>query len=233
MESRISTHAANRKDRLAPLGVSACVKGEKIQRIRWAWGGDTRAVESFGSPLHLGSGGFQQLFPEISAVDTYTKEGVTDSLTRTYEWVQGGITWTARAHSPALRAFDVETKKFNWRASRRSEYRLMYIEQSVLAAPVEDTVIQPLLCEQEIKTDRVARIKRQDSPLFPQQAADLFAPGVVQLIYHVNERGRISEIVILRGHPFFEETTIDAVRRWKFDPMLVDGCTYRWTGLVF
>lgn len=227
-ETLVFATTANLRDRLAPRNVSACVKAGTVIRARWAWGGDTRSVESFGSPRHLGEWGFARKYPETAASDMYTKEAVTDSLTRSYAWIQGGVEWTARAHSPPMRVYDVEQGGFRWRASRKAEFRLMYVEQSVLAAPAEDTVFEPVKCGQEATLDESPRAKRRAEPLFPAQASYLRAPGVVEMLLYVDERGRMSEIVILRGHPFFEETSIDAVKRWRYEPLVINDCTLPW-----
>lgn len=65
---------------------------------------------------------------------------------------------------------------------------------------------------------------RYVQPQFPRVAEIFTQSGVVVLDGTVTVEGRVVDLEVIQPRGFgFEEAAIDAVRQWRFDPVLVDG----------
>lgn len=61
-------------------------------------------------------------------------------------------------------------------------------------------------------------------PSYPEAARRERVQGVVVLELIVDEEGRVAEVDVLRGQPMgLTEAAVDAVRQWRYEPVLVDG----------
>jgi protein TonB len=40
---------------------------------------------------------------------------------------------------------------------------------------------------------------------------------------HVDTRGYVKSVKVLRGHPLFDEAALEAVRQWRYKPLLLNG----------
>jgi protein TonB len=60
-------------------------------------------------------------------------------------------------------------------------------------------------------------------PIYPQLAKVAGVSGVVELLGVLGTDGRIHELKVLRGHPLLVGAALDAVRRWIFEPTLLNG----------
>jgi len=67
-----------------------------------------------------------------------------------------------------------------------------------------------------------ARIKNVD-PDYPKTALDSGVRGVVILAADVDESGSVSNVILMKTSPVFDESAIIAVRQWQFEPTLADG----------
>jgi protein TonB len=61
------------------------------------------------------------------------------------------------------------------------------------------------------------------APVYPPVAEAGKIEGSVSLEALVDQRGRVQEVVVLEGHPLFEEAAVEAVRQWLYTPTLLDG----------
>ena len=66
------------------------------------------------------------------------------------------------------------------------------------------------------------RIKAVD-PVYPLDALEKRVEGVVLLNIRVNEQGNIAAIQILRSIPLLDQAAIDAVKQWRYEPMIING----------
>ena len=39
----------------------------------------------------------------------------------------------------------------------------------------------------------------------------------------VDERGRVRTVKVLRGHAILDEAAVEAVRQWRYQPLLLNG----------
>ncbi len=67
------------------------------------------------------------------------------------------------------------------------------------------------------------RLLRQDRPRYPELAKQARIAGTVRLLALIDETGTVEQLKLIDGHPLLVEAAIDAVRRWRYRPMLQDG----------
>jgi TonB family protein len=65
-------------------------------------------------------------------------------------------------------------------------------------------------------------IKKVD-PVYPAEARKAGIEGLVILEAKADERGNVTDIRVLRSRPLLDQAAIDAVKQWKYEPMVIDG----------
>jgi protein TonB len=68
-----------------------------------------------------------------------------------------------------------------------------------------------------------ARIIYQPKPEYPQIAKMTHTEGTVEFEAVIGKDGTIEELKVLRGHPLLVKAALDAVRRWRYQPTLLNG----------
>lgn len=73
--------------------------------------------------------------------------------------------------------------------------------------------------------DQPPRIVKKVRPVYPNRARILEIPGKVVVRFLVEPDGCVSKPSIVEAHPagYFEQSTLDAVRQWKFKPGSIRG----------
>lgn len=73
--------------------------------------------------------------------------------------------------------------------------------------------------------DDAPRVLSKCEPVYPQKARSLGICGKVVLRFLVEPNGRVSHPGIVEAHPrgYFEQSALEAVRRWRFKPGYVHG----------
>jgi len=61
------------------------------------------------------------------------------------------------------------------------------------------------------------------SPVYPMLAIQARLQGTVIIEATVNERGRVVDATVLQGVPLFNDSALDAVKKWTYTPTLVNG----------
>lgn len=64
---------------------------------------------------------------------------------------------------------------------------------------------------------------RRVDPVYPSLARDARVEGIVILEARVDTRGRVAEVQVLRGQPLLNEPAVEAVRQWRYRPLLLNG----------
>jgi TonB family protein len=64
---------------------------------------------------------------------------------------------------------------------------------------------------------------RDVRPVYPPIAVSYDLRGQVELEARIDEQGRISDARVVRSMPILDQATIDAVRRWEFEPTYKQG----------
>jgi protein TonB len=60
-------------------------------------------------------------------------------------------------------------------------------------------------------------------PEYPEIAVKARIQGTVILEATVDEDGRVQDVRVLRSLPFLDQPAVDAVRRWRYSPLLLNG----------
>jgi protein TonB len=60
-------------------------------------------------------------------------------------------------------------------------------------------------------------------PIYPPIARQARIQGPVELRAIISKTGTIENLVVLRGHPMLVPAAIEAVRRWRYRPYLLNS----------
>jgi TonB family protein len=69
-------------------------------------------------------------------------------------------------------------------------------------------------------------------PTYPQTARNAAAAGLVRVKIAVDESGSVANVLWVEGPMLLRQTSLDAVRQWKFTPLMVDGKAVRMAGYI-
>lgn len=64
---------------------------------------------------------------------------------------------------------------------------------------------------------------RHVAPVYPQQAKDAHVQGLVVIQARVEPDGHVSHARVVRSNPPLDQSAIDAVLQWEFEPLVIDG----------
>ena len=68
-----------------------------------------------------------------------------------------------------------------------------------------------------------ARLIYQPKPEYPKLATMTRTEGAVEFEAVIGKDGTIEELKVLRGHPLLVKAALEAVRRWRYQPTLLNG----------
>ena len=72
----------------------------------------------------------------------------------------------------------------------------------------------------QIKAPKLLRRVPPEYPMLAQQAR---VQGMVVLDAKVGPDGRVSSVEVLAGNPLLIEAAVEAVRQWRYQPLLLNG----------
>jgi len=64
---------------------------------------------------------------------------------------------------------------------------------------------------------------RYVQPVYPQVAVVSHISAIVILEAQVDIRGIVRTVGVLRGHPLFDDAAVEAVKQWRYKPLLLNG----------
>jgi periplasmic protein TonB len=67
------------------------------------------------------------------------------------------------------------------------------------------------------------RLIQEVQPTYPALAKQTRTQGVVVLDCVIDERGNVTQMKLVSGHPLLVQAAIAAVRQWKYQPTLLNG----------
>ena len=67
------------------------------------------------------------------------------------------------------------------------------------------------------------KIIRHVKPVYPDLAVQSRVSALVILEAEVDTRGHVKAVKVLRGHPLFDEAAMEAVKQWRYQPLLLNG----------
>jgi protein TonB len=72
------------------------------------------------------------------------------------------------------------------------------------------------------------RLLVQVAPEYPESAVPLHVQGVVGLEAYVATDGSVERVEVVRAlHPLLDQAAADAVRQWRYSPLVLDGVPRR------
>ena len=78
---------------------------------------------------------------------------------------------------------------------------------------------------------RKAALRKVD-PEYPAVARQIRLTGDVDLEISVDSTGAVDKVTILRGNTLLSGSSVQAIKKWRFSPFLVDGQPARATGTI-
>ena len=94
------------------------------------------------------------------------------------------------------------------------------IEGALAGQEMEEFAKGAVRVEKDIKPPRLLKMVE---PSYPEDAKKARIGGVVILAARVNEKGDVEEVKVLRSIPLLDQAAIDAVRQWKYEPLIIEG----------
>jgi periplasmic protein TonB len=70
---------------------------------------------------------------------------------------------------------------------------------------------------------RVPKLLNRVTPAYPQIAVAARTSAILILEATVGADGRVQEVKVLRGQPLFDQAAVDAVKQWRYRPLLLNG----------
>lgn len=99
------------------------------------------------------------------------------------------------------------------------EFRFVGWLYVVRAKTAESIVLLPP--DAEIR--EVAKLDKNPAPSYPPLARRAMIQGTVGLKAIVTSNGTLEDVAVLHGHPLLVQSSLDAVRKWRFTPLMVNG----------
>jgi protein TonB len=70
---------------------------------------------------------------------------------------------------------------------------------------------------------QAARIINRVQPVYPPLARQTRISGTVRLHAIIGKDGTITQLEVMNGHPLLQQSALDAVRQWRYQPTLLNG----------
>ena len=64
---------------------------------------------------------------------------------------------------------------------------------------------------------------RNVQPIYPQIAQSARVQGVVVIEATIDPSGKVTETRVLRSIPLLDQAALDAVRKWEYQPTMLNG----------
>jgi protein TonB len=74
--------------------------------------------------------------------------------------------------------------------------------------------------------------ERQSAPIYPPAARSMRTTGVVRVEVAVDEEGNVVEVKNTSGPTLLQASAKDAIRKWKFRPIMIEGQPVQAIGFV-
>ncbi len=70
---------------------------------------------------------------------------------------------------------------------------------------------------------RAPKLLNRVTPVYPELAIASRTSAIVILEATVGADGRVQDVKVLRGQPLFDPAAVEAVRQWRYQPLLLNG----------
>lgn len=101
------------------------------------------------------------------------------------------------------------------------------------AVLVAVAAVLPAAAQEEITTaNALGRVVKKVAPVFPVAARQLNVTGTQDVQIVVDEGGNVIDAKVLKGNALFTQSSLAAIKEWKFTPLLKDGQPVKFTTVV-
>jgi protein TonB len=73
------------------------------------------------------------------------------------------------------------------------------------------------------KAEAIGAVASKTAPEYPMVARQLKLEGTVEIEAMISEQGTVEEVKVVSGNPVLTKAASEAVKKWKFTPVLVGG----------
>jgi protein TonB len=67
------------------------------------------------------------------------------------------------------------------------------------------------------------QLKHRVTPAYPKEAQDQRIQGTVRMHVIIGKDGKVILVELISGHPALAQAALDAVRKWEYKPVLLNG----------
>lgn len=78
----------------------------------------------------------------------------------------------------------------------------------------------------------MARVAKKVAPQYPAAARQLNVSGEQEVAITVGPQGDVEEAKVLKGNAMFSQSSLAAVKQWKFTPLTKDGAAAKFTTVI-
>ena len=68
-----------------------------------------------------------------------------------------------------------------------------------------------------------AKLAEQPAPVYPPLALEARIQGIVRFNIVVGREGAVQQMTVVSGHPLLVPSASEALRRWRYQPTLLNG----------
>jgi protein TonB len=90
-------------------------------------------------------------------------------------------------------------------------------------SPPPAVAVEPAPAPPRVVVLKEARLVERVAPVYPNVAVAAGISGQVILEALVDPNGRVAAVDVILGHRLFEQAARDAVLRWRYEPLLLNG----------
>ena len=79
----------------------------------------------------------------------------------------------------------------------------------------------------------MSHIVKANPPIYPDLAAMSHIQGKITVKVTISPEGKVTEARMIAGHPIFETSAVDTIKRWKYQPFVLNGTPISVRTLVY
>ena len=148
----------------------------------------------------------------------------------------------ARLDAEAQKRADAAVAEAKRREEQQNNANVAAVKQQAPAPLIQKTTMsmpvnQPSVAEGNSSSQfdvgsLLAYATEKVAPAYPVAAKNMRASGIVKVEFVLDESGEISEVKNASGHTLLTAAARDAIRKWKFRPVMRDGHAVRASGYI-
>jgi TonB family protein len=94
-------------------------------------------------------------------------------------------------------------------------------------------LVTPMMAQEAIPTaNAMIRVTKKVQPEYPPAAKQLNVSGSQEVQITVSAAGDVEDAKVLKGNAMFTMASTNAVKQWKFQPLVKDGAAQRFTTVI-